>query len=95
MPAFQLIVTTAGLDALVDAQNAVTDPIVITEVGLASASFAAAPTLTALPHEFKRIGAVGGTSASETVIHMVATDTSADTYTAYETKKRKCIRVLR
>ncbi len=83
MPAIQLTVTTAGLDALVDAQNGDTDPIVIAELGLASASFTAAPTLEGLPHEFKRIDAIAGTSASETVIHMVAQDSSTDVYSVY------------
>ncbi|MES2905076.1 MAG: hypothetical protein V4696_12900 [Pseudomonadota bacterium] len=83
MPAIQLTVTSAGLDALVDAQNGDTDPIVVAELGLASAAFTAAPTLEALPHEFKRIDAIAGTSVSENIIHMVAQDSSVDVYSVY------------
>jgi hypothetical protein len=83
MPAVQIMVTQAGLDALVDAQTGATEAIQVTEIGLANAAFIAAPTLTALPHEFKRIGAVSGQAVSETVIHLTAQDISAETYTAY------------
>ena len=83
MPAIQLTVTSAGLDALVDAQNGDTDPIVVAELGLADAAFTAAPTLEALPNEFKRIDAIAGTSVSETIIHMVAQDSSTDVYSVY------------
>lgn len=83
MPAVQIMVTAAGLDALVDAQNGVTEAIAITEIGLAGAPFVAAPTLTALPNEFKRIPGVSGQAASATIIHLTAQDISAEVYTAY------------
>ena len=70
----QLIITTAGLDALVDAQDGDTDPIVVTEVGITETAFVNAPTLTNLPGELKRLDAVSGQSVSETVIHMTAQD---------------------
>lgn len=77
---FTLTITTAGLDALVDAQNGVTGAIQVAEVGFSDQEVTAAPTLTALPGEFKRIGAISGTSISETVIHMTAQDSSSDIY---------------
>lgn len=83
MPIATITLTTAGIDALVDAQDAITAAIEITEIGLADASFIAAPTLIALPHEFKRIGAVGGEAVSENMIHMAAQDSTTDVYTAY------------
>lgn len=83
MAALTLIVTTAGLDALVDAQNGDTDAIVIAELGIASAPFAASPALTALPNEIKRVGAVAGQSVAPNIIHMVAQDSSDAVYTAY------------
>lgn len=75
-----LTITNAGLDALVDAQNGETEAIRITELGLSDQPVAVAPTLEALPGEFKRIDTLSGESASETVIHMTATDTSEDVY---------------
>lgn len=83
MPALTLMLTAAGLDALVDAQSGATDPIVITELGLSDTAFTMAPTLEALPGEFKRIEAVAGQSAAANIIHMVAQDSSAEIYSAY------------
>lgn len=83
MPALQLMITSAGLDALVDAQTGATDPISISELGIADANFVAAPTLTALPNELKRIAAVAGEAVAENIIHMVAQDSSADIYSAH------------
>lgn len=77
---FLFTLTQAGLDALVDAQNGVTEPIRIAEIGLSSQNVAVSPTLEALPGEFKRIDTISGQSASETVIHMTATDFSMDVY---------------
>lgn len=77
---FTLTLTTAGLDALVDAQSGSTDPIQVTEVGFSAASITVAPTLTALPGEIKRIDSISGASVSETIIHMTAQDASADAY---------------
>ena len=75
-----LTLTQAGLDALVDAQNGVTAAIVITELGLSEQQVAVAPTLDALPGEFKRLDSFAGISASETIIHMTAQDASQDIY---------------
>lgn len=80
MDPLDIIVTQAGLDALVDAQNGDTDPIVVTEVGLTETAFDPAPTLTALPGEFKRIVSVAGQSVADNIIHMTAQDSTAATY---------------
>ena len=77
---FTLTLTAAGLDALVDAQGGSTDPIQVTEVGFSDDAITVAPTLTALPGEFKRISAISGAAVSETIIHMTAQDASEDAY---------------
>lgn len=77
---FTLTLTTAGLDALVDAQNGATDAIQISEVGFSESVVTVAPTMTALPGELKRIDALSGTTISETVIHMTSQDSSPDIY---------------
>lgn len=82
MPTLTLTITDAGLDALVDAQNGVTDAITIAEMGLTNNAFTAAPTLTALPGEFKRLDGIAGQSASANIIHIVAQDNSTDVYDA-------------
>lgn len=75
-----LVITEAGLDALVNAEAGNTANIQITQMGLTEQAFTAAPTLTALPGEFKRIGTVSGQSVSDTVIHLTAQDSGQDTY---------------
>lgn len=78
--AIKLLITNAGLEALVDAQAGETDAIRVTEVGLTASTFTPAPTITALPGEFKRLDAVSGQAVSETIIHMTAQDSSTDVY---------------
>ena len=77
---FDLTITDAGLDALVDAKNGDTDAVKVTEIGLTESAFDTAPTLTALPGEFKRLGTVAGQVVAANVIHMTAQDFSEDTY---------------
>lgn len=77
---FTLTLTTSGLDALVDAQGGATDPIQVTEVGFTAQAITVAPTLTALPGEFKRLASISGAAVSETIIHMTAQDASDDAY---------------
>ncbi|MCP2016839.1 gp53-like domain-containing protein [Qipengyuania citrea] len=75
-----LIITSAGLAALVDAQSGNTDAIRVVEVGLTEAIFDPAPTLNALPGEFKRIDSFAGESVAENIIHMTGVDQTTDTY---------------
>lgn len=74
------MITTAGLDALVNAQGGSTAPIEVVSVGITPNAFVMAPTITSLPGELKRIDAVSGQAVSETVIHMTAQDASTDIY---------------
>ena len=76
----QMVLTTAGFDALVNAQGGGTDPIQITQIGVTQQAFIAAPTLDAVPGELKRVPSFSGQTVSETQIHMTAQDNSADIY---------------
>lgn len=80
MSGVTLVLTQAGLDALVNAEAGNTANIQISQLGLSEQSFNPAPTLTALPGEFKRLGLLSGTSASDTIIHMTGQDASDDVY---------------
>ena len=75
-----LVITYAGLDALVDARNGDTEAVKVTTIGLTERAFDPAPTLNALPGEFKRIDSVAGEVVAANIIHMTAQDKSADTY---------------
>lgn len=79
MPLY-LSLTDAGLAAVQGASGA--DPVIIAELGLTATPFTVAPTLTALPGEFKRVAAISGTAAAANVTHMTAYDTSADVWNA-------------
>lgn len=80
MSALAMMITDAGFDAIVAAESGGTDEILITQIGLTSTPFIAAPTIDALPGEFKRIDAVSGQAVSANVIHVTAYDPSADVY---------------
>ncbi|MES2173293.1 MAG: hypothetical protein V4523_05030 [Pseudomonadota bacterium] len=76
----QIMITRAGLDALVNAQNGATEAIKIVQIGITSTAFLMAPTVTSLPGEIKRIDAVSGIATSENIIHMTGQDVSEDVY---------------
>lgn len=75
-----LQLTDAGLDAIVAAESGGTDAVQITQLGLTASNFTQAPTLTALPGEFKRVSMISGIPAAPNIIHMTAYDTSTDIY---------------
>lgn len=81
MTTLAITLTNIGLARIVSAQNGGTNAVVIAAIGLSAANFVAAPTLTGLPGEFKRIGAVSGAAVDATTIHMTARDLGADAYT--------------
>lgn len=76
-----ITITQEGLQALVDAEAGTTSLVRFAELGLTATPFVMAPTLEALPGEFKRISTIAGESVSDSVIHMVATDSDLETYT--------------
>lgn len=80
MAAIYLSLTDAGLAAVQAASGS--DPVTIAELGLTATAFTVAPTLTALPGEFKRIGAIAGIAAAANITHMTAYDTSGDVWNA-------------
>ncbi len=80
MASLYLSLTNAGLAAVQGASGS--DPVTIAELGLTATPFTVAPTLTALPGEFKRIAAISGTAAAANVTHMTAYDTSSDVWNA-------------
>lgn len=75
-----LQLTNAGLAAVQAAAGS--DPTVIAELGLTGTPFTYAPTLEALPGEFKRLPVTSGVAAAPNIAHLTVYDTTADIWTA-------------
>jgi hypothetical protein len=84
MPALELILTTAGKAAIVNANNTGTNPVVIDRVAIGSASWTPTAAATALNTEIKKITAIGGGTVADDTIHVTATDSTTDVYTVKE-----------
>jgi hypothetical protein len=84
MPALQFILTTAGKNAIVNANNTGTNPITITKIGIGSASWTPTAAATALNTEIKKITAIGGGAVANDTIHVTANDSSSDAYIVRE-----------
>lgn len=81
MTALPFVLTDAGRAALVDAEAGGTSAVVIHEAGVSASAIVAAPTITALPGEIKRISAVSGTAVDNYTVHLTVRDGSTDVYT--------------
>lgn len=75
-----MMITDAGLEAIVDAQAGGTEAVLIAEIGLSATPFVMAPTLTDVPGEFVRLNTVSGQAASETIIHVTSYDPTPISY---------------
>ncbi|MBF7010599.1 hypothetical protein QUC32_13020 [Novosphingobium resinovorum] len=80
MATLVLKLTDAGLAAVQAASGS--DPTVISSLGLSATPFDYAPTLEALPGEFKRVDVASGVASAANVTHLTAYDTSDDVWTA-------------
>lgn len=80
MPTLQLIITDAGRQAIVDATNTGTLPVVLDEIALGTGKWEPDATAIALDAELKRITTVGGLAVADDTIHITCTDDSTDAY---------------
>jgi hypothetical protein len=80
MSALQIIVTTAGFEALVNAQNTGTVAVLVSQIGLTSQDFVADAGTTSLPGELKRLSTFAGAVVDDDTIHVTIRDDSADVY---------------
>lgn len=78
--AFDIIITDAGREALINAAGTGTDALVIDRVGVTATAFAATTATVAIPAEIKRIATVGGASVAPDVIHLLVRDEGNDAY---------------
>ncbi|WFC26104.1 hypothetical protein [Xanthomonas oryzae] len=83
MPGLKIKITTAGRQALVNAEQTGTRAVTIAAVGLTSAAFVAQAGLTALPSEIKRLTTIGGLVTAKDTIHVSVRDESSAAYSCY------------
>lgn len=82
MTSLTLMITRAGQARFTAAQLDADINLGIAQIGLSDAPFVSAPTLEALPGEFKRLASISGAQVGADVVHLTVRDGSADTYTA-------------
>jgi len=80
MTALPLIITTAGLARFTAAQIDDDIDLGITSVGLTDQTFVAAPTLTALPGQFRSVETVSGEAVGDNIVHMIVRDPAPLSY---------------
>jgi hypothetical protein len=80
MSALQLTITTAGRNALVNAANTGTLPLIIDRVVLGSGMYEPNEQQVALHYPIKPITTFGGSEVADDTIHITITDDSADSY---------------
>lgn len=81
MTALRLVLTKAGITRFAAAQLGDPIDLTIAAIGLTAADFIAAPSLTELPGEFRRVTAVSGVVAGDNTVHIVMQDAEEVTYT--------------
>lgn len=79
-----MVVTTAGRQALVNSQQTGTSSIVINKIGVGSGKYTPTESQTALVSETKRLPIVEGGSAGDNSIHVAYQDAGTDTYAVNE-----------
>ena len=79
-----VVITSAGLAALVNAENNGTLPVKITKFGLGTGNYTPSADQTSLQSKFKEITALSGGDVGDNTIHVTMSDTSSDAYTVNE-----------
>lgn len=82
MTPLTLIITRAGMAKFTAAQLTAGLDLTIAAVGLTDQPIVAAPTLTALPGEFRRLTMVSGAQVGDAIVHLTMRDDAEIGYTA-------------
>lgn len=80
--ALTITMTQAGQARFTAAQLGETIDLAISSVGLTDAVFVVAPTLTALPGEFRRLDTISGKAVGDQIVHLTMRDEEPIGYTA-------------
>lgn len=78
------VLTTAGLQALINASETGTEAVQITHIGVGSGKYTPEKGQTALQALIKKIPIIEGGQAGDNAIHLAARDDSEDVYDAFE-----------
>lgn len=81
-PALTITMTNAGLARFTAAQLGDGIDLAISTIALTDANFVVAPTLEALPGEFRRIDTISGKAVGDNVVHLTMRDDARIGYTA-------------
>lgn len=79
-----IVVTAAGRQALVNAAQTGTAPVVINRIGVGTGKYTASDTQTTLVAETKRLPITEGGNAGDNSIHVAYQDASSDSYSIHE-----------
>lgn len=79
-----ILITNAGMAALINAEKTGTNAVKITELAVGSAKYTADKTQTKLKAETKRLPIVEAAKAGDTGIHVGVRDDSIDAYSVFE-----------
>ena len=79
-----IVLTNAGLQKIINAEQTGTAPVVISQIAFGSGRYTANASQIALQNEIKRLSVISGGTDNDHAIHVAAQDTSSDAYSVYE-----------
>lgn len=79
-----IILTDAGLQKIVNAEQTGTAPVIISEIAFGKGQYTATASQTSLQTEIKRLPVISGGTDNDKTIHVAAQDYSSDSYSVYE-----------
>lgn len=80
----KMLVTSAGKQALINAQQSGTNAVKIAQIGVGTGKYTPTANQTTLQQEIKRLNIVEGGSAGDNAIHVGYQDEGDDAYSIYE-----------
>lgn len=80
----EIVITTAGRQAIVNATQTGTRAVTISQIGVGTGKYTASESQTALQAEVKRLPIISGGSAGDNAIHVAYRDESGDAYNIHE-----------
>lgn len=79
-----IVLTNAGLQKIINAEQTGTAPVVISQIAFGSGQYVANASQIALQNEIKRLPVISGGTDDDHSIHVAAQDVSSDSYSVYE-----------